>query len=151
MTELATRFDAPVLGGFSRQRAVSSTCFVRRDTLSSARREVRGVFWVKNERRVSRRGQLSLRAFEQIGTFFEKELDEALAEGKSTVSEIGFSRSARDLLTDKITKRFEREGADALSALKYYIQTPARVCEYSFEPRWTLSSITTVSSRRNNS
>ena len=63
----------------------------------------------------------SLRAFEHIGTFFERELDEALAEGKSTVSEIGFSRSARDLLTDKITQRFEREGADALSALKYYI------------------------------
>ena len=117
--KLATRFDAPSSVGFSRhrrcrRRASAQGCFAL-----AARYAV--CFGLKTSDASADAPVPSLRAFEQIGTFFEKELDEALAEGKSTVSEIGFSRSARDLLTDKITKRFEREGADALSALKYYI------------------------------
>lgn len=63
----------------------------------------------------------TLAKFEEIGTRFERVLDEILASGTHTVRDLGFKLNTRELLTDKILSAFEQSTDGALDCLKYYI------------------------------
>jgi len=59
--------------------------------------------------------------FEAIGGFFERVLDQSLADGRWTVRELGFQINTRELLTDKVTALLESEGANALANVSAFI------------------------------
>ena len=63
----------------------------------------------------------TLSQFEEIGGFFERVLDQSLADGRWTVRELGFQVNTRELLTDKVTALLEGEGASALAHVSCFI------------------------------